>query len=180
MRGVQAHAGRLVCTRVNTYRHADRCPIHRYVHTHINSPSASFLFLSYLHSHKASQGVWEGQREKSEGLTFTEAISAKLRRSVKGQAFPSPGCVNHINTLPATLTLRSRLQPPSGAHAAGATLSLLLTTLYCCNTVFRHGNAARPLTAQSCKISNSLTLHGCRNGQGDIFPKQHKPHLQTL
>lgn len=65
---------------------------------------------------------------------MTEVISAVLGRSVKGQTFPSPGCVNHINTLTETLPLRTRLQPSSGAHTAGATL--LHTTLYCGIKVF--------------------------------------------
>lgn len=65
---------------------------------------------------------------------MSKVISAVLGRSVKGQAFPSLGCVNHINTQTETLPLRTRLQPSSGACAAGATLSLLHATLYCTNS----------------------------------------------
>lgn len=81
-------------------------------HTHTHSEKLTLTLLRrslcscliYLHSCKAtslrefeSLGGTRGEKAK--------VISAALGRSVKGQAFRSPGCVNHINTQTQTLPL---------------------------------------------------------------------------
>lgn len=81
-------------------------------HTHTHSEKLTLTLLRrslcscliYLHSCKAtslrefeSLGGTRGEKAK--------VTSAALGRSVKGQAFRSPGCVNHINTQTQTLPL---------------------------------------------------------------------------
>lgn len=83
-------------------------------HTHTHSEKLTLTLLRrslcscliYLHSCKAtslrefeSLGGTRGEKAK--------VTSAALGRSVKGQAFRSPGCVNHINTQTQTLPLRN-------------------------------------------------------------------------
>lgn len=81
-------------------------------HTHSEKLTLTLLrrslcsCLIYLHSCKAtslrefeSLGGTRGEKAK--------VTSAALGRSVKGQAFRSPGCVNHINTQTQTLPLRN-------------------------------------------------------------------------
>lgn len=85
-------------------------------HTHTHSEKLTLTLLRrslcscliYLHSCKAtslrefeSLGGTRGEKAK--------VTSAALGRSVKGQAFRSPGCVNHINTQTQTLPLRNPL-----------------------------------------------------------------------
>lgn len=93
-----------------------------YTHTHTLTLSCftRFVFLFYLHSSKAKLEEF-GRDWMRKPRPETEVISAVMRRSVKGQAFHSPGCVNNINTESNTPTLYPTTPPPKGLHSRSHT-----------------------------------------------------------
>lgn len=129
-------------------------------HTHTHSEKLTLTLLRrslcscliYLHSCKAtslrefeSLGGTRGEKAK--------VTSAALGRSVKGQAFRSPGCVNHINTQTQTLPLRN---PP-----------LALTSQR------PHSDSVSQISSDAQMLLHALNIHqklsfgvryGCRSG----------------
>lgn len=108
------HSRAAMCKRTSACKHINAYDTSVKEHTHTHSEKLTLTLLRrslcscliYLHSCKAtswrefeSLGGTRGEKAK--------VTSAALGRSVKGQAFRSPGCVNHINTQTQTLPLRN-------------------------------------------------------------------------